>query len=106
MTIMIPDLNKIRSLKTLEEMKKDLTDFLSIDPVVMVDVYNDENWGEEDYEADKEEVTELLDRVEHRIKSLGHHLNKKPKVKVRASVDRNSHGQSCVAESPTSSPTA
>ena len=101
---MIPDLNKIRSLKTLEEMKKDLSEFLAIDRAVMVEVYNDQQWGEEDYEADKEEVIDVLEHVERRIKSLGHHLNKKPKVK--GSAGKNLRGQSGEAALPASSPTA
>lgn len=69
------DLNKIRSLKTLESMKRDLTDFIAFDPRIMVDVYDkDFNWGVEDYEADKDTATTLLEQVEHRIKSLGRHV--------------------------------
>lgn len=75
------DLNKIRNLKTLEAMKKDLAEFLSVDRAVMISIY-DENygWGEEDYEADKEQVQDLLVAVERRHKSLSGYLAKQ-KVK-------------------------
>lgn len=89
------DLSKIRSLKPLEEMKKDLTDFLAIDRKVMLEVYEEEyQWGEEDYEADLEQVKDLLENVEKRIKSLGHHLSK-PKIKGKAgkNVDRRQSGE-------------
>ena len=89
------DLNKIRSLKPLEEMKKDLTDFIGIDRAIMVQVYDEQyHWGEEDYEADLEQVQDLLEQVEKRIKSLSHHLSK-PKLKVKAgkNVDRRQSGE-------------
>ena len=71
------DLNKIRSLKTLESTKRDLIDFIAFDSRVMVDVYEKEyNWGAEDYEADKDTAITLLEQVEHRIKSLGRHVAK------------------------------
>jgi predicted nucleotidyltransferase component of viral defense system len=82
------DLNQIRSLKPLEEMKKDLTDFIGIDRAVMLEVYEEHyQWGEEDYEADLEQVKDLLEQVEKRIKSLGHHLSK-PKAKVKVNYTR------------------
>ena len=70
------DLNKIRSLRTLEEMKDDLANFLAFDRTIMLAEYESQNWGEEDYEADKEEASDLLEQVEHRIKSLDKHLKR------------------------------
>lgn len=67
------DLNRIRSLRTLEEMKKDLSDFLA-HPDMRVTYLEDLEWSEDDYEADREKVTDLLAQVERRIKSLGNHL--------------------------------
>lgn len=67
------DLNRIRSLKTLEGMKKDLSDFLA-HPDMRAVYLEDLDWSEDDYEADREKVTELLDKVEKRIKSLGNYL--------------------------------
>ena len=63
------NLNRIRSVKTLEEMKQDLTDFLS-NPEIL-NVYVEElDWDSEDYESDKEAVQYLLEQLEHRIVSL------------------------------------
>lgn len=62
------NLNRIRSIKVLEEMKRDLTEFITNPDVLPV--YLTENCGEEDYEADKEQAIELLELVERRIKSL------------------------------------
>ncbi len=71
------DLNRIRSLKTLENMKETLTEFIVFDPAVMKSVYIDDyKWSEDDYEADKDTATHLLELVERRIKSLGRHLSK------------------------------
>ncbi len=70
------DLNKIRSLRTLEEMKDDLANFLAFDRNIMLAEYDRQKWGEEDYEADKEEASDLLEQVEHRIKSLDKHLKR------------------------------
>lgn len=77
------DLNKIRSLRTLEEMKDDLANFLAFDRTIMLAEYERQKWGEEDYEADKEEATDLLEQVEHRIKSLDKHL-KRQKVSPKS----------------------
>lgn len=77
------DLNRIRSLKPLQEMKKDLNEFITFDPKVMVEVYEEQyQWGPEDYEADLEQAKDFLAQTEHRLKSLSNHLNKKPKVKT------------------------
>lgn len=67
------DLSKIRSLKTLEEMKQDLNEFL-VNPDVRTIYLEDYGWGEEDYESDRDEVTELLEKVERRIKSLDKYI--------------------------------
>lgn len=71
------DLNKIRNMKTLEAIHKPLKDFIASDRAEMVLVYSKHfGWGEEDYEADKEKAEYLLEQVERRMKSLGHHLAK------------------------------
>lgn len=65
------DLNRIRSVKTLETMKKPLIDFVAFDKQIMLDVYSkDYEWGIEDYESDIEAAEYLLERLEKRIKSL------------------------------------
>lgn len=63
------DLTRIRSIKALEVIKKDLTDFLA-DPDILKVYLEELDWGEEDYDADKEQVVYLLEKVERRIKSL------------------------------------
>jgi hypothetical protein len=64
-------------MKTLETMKKVLSDFISFDGPTMIGVYAEEyGWGNEDYEADKDNAGYLLEQVERRMKSLGHHLAK------------------------------
>ena len=91
------DVNKIRSMKTLEAMKKVLSEFISFDHATMVEVYAEEyGWGEEDYEADKDSATYLLEQVERRMKSLGKHLSK---VKTGKNAS-----QSVAPESPVASP--
>lgn len=81
------ELNKIRSVKTLEVMKRDLAEFVSFDRNVMVEVYDEEcGWGEEDYEADLEQVKDLLEQVERRHKSLSGHLAKQ---KAKGSGNKN-----------------
>ena len=67
------DLNKIRSLKTLESIKADLMAFLTNSDILSVYEKNFD-WSEDDYEADKELVEELLAKVEHRIASLSRFL--------------------------------
>jgi len=96
------DLNKVRSIRALEGMKKDLTEFATFDRAIMVQVYDEQyGWGEEDYEADLDQVKEMLEKVERRINSLSNYLNKQ-KVKV----DKKKHGQSGASESPTASQSA
>ena len=71
------EVNKIRSMKALEGMKKILNEFLNFDTPEMLDVYDKEfGWGEEDLEADRDSAGYLLEQVERRMKSLGHHLAK------------------------------
>jgi hypothetical protein len=71
------ELNKVRTMKTLEAMQKPLKEFITFDRNTMISVYaEDFGWGEEDYEADKEQAEYLLEQVERRMKSLGHHLAK------------------------------
>lgn len=87
------EVNKIRSMKTLDAMKKVLSEFISFDHATMVAVYAEEyGWGEEDFEADKDNASYLLEQVEKRMKSLGRHLAK-GKVEKSAS-------QSASPESP------
>lgn len=85
------DLNRIRSLKPLEEMKKDLSEFIALDPKVVIELYEEQyHWGQEDYEADLEQVKDLLEQVERRIKSLSNHIKKS-----KASAGKNAaHRQS------------
>lgn len=71
------DVNKIRSMKTLESMKKVCNDFIGFDRETMIEVYaEDYGWGVEDYEADLDSSITLLEQVERRMKSLGKHLTK------------------------------
>lgn len=63
------ELNRIRSTKTLETMKKDLSEFIT-NPAI-VEIYEEQyGWGPEDYEADKEQAIDLLVQVEKRLLSL------------------------------------
>ena len=84
------DVNRIRSLKTLEEMRGDLLAFLS-NPEIKNIYLEDHKWGEEDYDADKESVELLLERVEHRIKSLGKFVAKQ-KSSPRSHRTKKSEG--------------
>ena len=63
------DLNRIRSVKTLETMRSDLNVFIT-NPDCRQVYLEDYGWGDEDYEADVELAKESLERVERRIKSL------------------------------------
>lgn len=72
-------------------MKRDLTDFIAFDRQTMLEVYHTEkNWGEEDYEADKDTAATLLEMVEHRIKSLGRHVAKEKRAKGTSCEAANS----------------
>lgn len=71
------ELSKIRTMKTLEAMQKSLKEFVTFDKPTMLLVYAEEfEWGSEDYEADLEQANYMLEQVERRMKSLGHHLAK------------------------------
>jgi len=75
MTTSVIDLNRIRSLRTLEAIKKPLAEFIAFDPDIMKVVYTEDfGWGNEDYEADRERAIDLLERVERRTKSLEQYL--------------------------------
>lgn len=92
------ELNKIRSMKTLETMKGILNEFLTFDRAAMLAAYEaDFGWGVEDYEADKEQANDLLERVEKRMKSLGHHLAKGDKNARQSPVLPAKTEQSSVA---------
>jgi hypothetical protein len=76
------ELNRIRSMETLEELRKDLTDFINYDRAELLKVYAAEyGWGEEDLDADLEKVSDLLSKVERRIVSLGNYLSQAIMVK-------------------------
>jgi len=70
------DLNKTRSMKTLEEMKRDLTSFIT-DPVIQQIYVEDKGWSIQDYEDDKEQAQDFLEMVNRRMESLGRYLAKK-----------------------------
>lgn len=78
------DLSRIRSLKTLEKMKTDLTNFITMPEIKFVYI-EDLKWGEEDLEADREMAEYLLEKIDSRIKSLTKYLNqpKEKPVKLR-----------------------
>lgn len=64
-------------MKALDTMKKALEEFIAFDRSVMLSVYaEDYGWGEDDYEADKEQASDFLEKVNRRMKSLGNHLSK------------------------------
>jgi hypothetical protein len=70
------DVRRIRSLKSLEKIEATILGFLEFDRRAMVDYYEDINWGEEDYESDRSELTSLLEDVRRRHTSLSGHLAK------------------------------
>ena len=78
------DVNKIRSLAVIDELNKDLNDFLTFDRDALLGVYYANNCGEEDLDADMESAAELLTQLDRRSKSLGRHLSKEQK---NSSVD-------------------
>jgi hypothetical protein len=81
------ELSKIRTMKTLEAMQKPLKEFVTFDKPTMLSVYAEEfGWGEEDYEADLEQANYMLEQVERRMKSLGHHLAKGDKNEHQSPV--------------------
>jgi hypothetical protein len=75
------DLNRIRNLKELEEMKGDLLEFINNPEIANVYV-EDYGWGPEDFEADTEEVKRLLEKIERRMKSLDRYLTKSGSAKL------------------------
>ena len=84
------DLNKIRSMKVLENLKADLTEFINFDKNALVTVYDSEDLGDEgDLDADIEAAQDLLSKIERRMKSLGNHL---------AKVDKNAPPKSSTPE--------
>ena len=88
------EVNKIRSMKTLEDMRKVLNEFIGFDAATMIAVYAEEyDWGEEDYEADKDGASYLLEQVERRMKSLGRHLSSKEKVEKDSSQSADPESQ-------------
>jgi hypothetical protein len=58
-------------MKTLEDLKKDLGDFLALDRELLMSIYNDDL----ELDSDLDSAGELLEKVEHRIKSLGNYLS-------------------------------
>ena len=83
------ELSKIRTMKTLEAMQKPLKEFVTFDKPTMLSVYAEEfGWGTEDYEADLEQAEYMLEQVERRMKSLGHHLSKAGKNAPQSPVPR------------------
>jgi len=67
------DLSRIRSLKALDEMTKDLNEFIT-NPMV-VEIYVQEyGWDKEDYEDDKSDAIELLEKIAKRRLSLERYL--------------------------------
>lgn len=92
------DLNRIRSLKTLEDLKQDLSEFIKFNRAELVAVYESEyGWGDEDLDADIETATDVLEKVEKRMKSLSNHLS-------RGVKERNEQPQSGEAESASEQP--
>jgi len=75
------DLSRIRSLKTLEEHKKVINDFIN-NPNILQHYIENLDWDEGDYECDVEQAKELLEKIEHRMKSLGNHLSNEKKKKT------------------------
>lgn len=73
------DLNKTRSMKILDEMKKDLTSFIT-DPIMQQIYVEDKGWSVQDYEDDKEQAQDFLEMVNRRMESLGKYLSKKDGV--------------------------
>lgn len=83
------DISRIRSVKSLEKIRITLNDFLT-NSQVLTSYIEDYNWSEEDYETDKEQVIELLDQIEMRIKSLT-----QPKVKQEKSRRKKGESSDC-----------
>lgn len=58
----------------LESIKADLKEFL-VHPDMLRTYIEEFDWSNDDYEADRETVEELLEKVERRIVSLSNFLN-------------------------------
>lgn len=83
------DLNAIRSVARLEEIKADLVEF--INHPQMKEVYLTQyEWSEDDYTADIEASSELLERVERRLKSLKDFEAKKDSPRCKKSETKAS----------------
>ena len=81
-------LNHIRNPEELSTLKKVLTDFLTLNRTEAVAVYEHEyGWGEEDLDADTEMVMGLLEKIEHRLKSLSTYLAKVDKNALQTPPD-------------------
>jgi hypothetical protein len=63
------DLTRIRSVKTLEEMKRDLEEFM-VNSAILTTYVEELDWSEDDLIADRETVSYLLEKLDRRIKSL------------------------------------
>ena len=74
------DINKIRSIRILEELRTTLNDFLSNPEVPNVYLEQSDEWGKVDYESDREDVVNLLGQVELRIKLLNRATEKQVKA--------------------------
>jgi len=88
------DLNKIRSLNVLEEMKTVLNEFLHYNKEDLLAVYNANGDGPEDFEADCELAQDLLAKVERRMKSLGNHLAKEKNSQISCDDPKTEVGSS------------
>ena len=83
------DLNKIRSMAKLQEIKDAVLEFLNFPADEMLKAYvEDFQWCENDYLADKEDCQDLLEKVERRMASLEKYLNRSKTLKepVKKSV--------------------
>ena len=77
------DLTRIRSIKTLEDMKKDLEFFIR-EPIIAEIYLEDYGWDEEDLGADRDEAQYCIEKIDKRIASLNKWNEKKislPKAK-------------------------
>lgn len=92
------DISKIRSIKVLEEMKKDLEFFIT-DPIVK-DIYvNDMKCEEEDFLADKDDSEFLLDKINAKIKTLSKPTQSKKKSGKRGKQKSETKETSCSTQS-------
>lgn len=61
------DLTRIRSIKTLEAMKNDLTNFINNKLILKIYI-EDYDWCNEDYLYDIEQSKILIERIDYKIK--------------------------------------